>query len=57
MNDCYVIGNWIFTKKEDTTSGAIYHVVDNHGREASRGHLFQSVDEMKEFVRTDGGLR
>ncbi len=57
MNDCYVIGNWIFTKKEDTPSGAIYHVVDNHGREASRGHLFQSVDEMKEFVRTDGGLR
>ena len=57
MKDNYVIDGWIFTKQEDAPTGAYYRVVDNNGRYATYSKLFKSVDEMKEYVRTDGGLR
>lgn len=57
MDECYVINGWIFNKVSEDSSGSYYRVVDNNGRYATYSKLFNSVDEMKEYVRTDGGLR
>lgn len=57
MKDNYVINGWIFTKIKEDSTGTYYRVVDNNGRYATYSKLFNSVDEMKEFVKTDGGLR